>query len=86
MSRIDYSAFALEGFKITLFCLGIIGLLKLFGAANESLLIPLIWQSCLHLLGDYHNVVALDRIILTCIGGLIVITVTLMLYWIKPSI
>ncbi len=39
-----------------------------------------------HLLGDYHNVVALDRIILTCIGGLIVITVTLMLYWIKVEV
>ncbi len=39
-----------------------------------------------HLLGDYHNVFALDRIILTCIGGMIVITVTLMLYWIKPEV
>lgn len=39
MNQINYSAFAFEAFKITLFCLAITGLFKLFGASNTALLI-----------------------------------------------
>lgn len=39
MNPVNYQAFAFESFKITLFCLIITGLFKIFGVSNESLLV-----------------------------------------------
>ena len=39
MSDTDYSAFALEACKITLFCIVVTGIFKLLGASNNTLLI-----------------------------------------------
>jgi hypothetical protein len=39
MNPINYYAFAFEAFKITLFCLAITGIFKLFGVSNEALLV-----------------------------------------------
>ena len=58
-------------FLFLIFCLG-------FSYTARTLFIELFVLGFTHLLGSYHNVIALDRVILTLIGGAIVIIVTLL--------
>lgn len=58
-----------------------------FSYVGRTLFIELFVLGFTHLLGDYQNAIAMDRVILTLIGGTIVILVTLIAYflsgWIK---
>lgn len=59
---------------IFLFCIFFFG----FSYIARTLFIELFVLSFTHLLGNYHNVIAYDRILLTFIGGLTVILITLL--------
>ncbi|TNF66731.1 MAG: FUSC family protein [Gammaproteobacteria bacterium] len=54
-----------------------------FSYIARTLCIELFVLSFTHLLGQYHNTLALDRIILTLIGGLLVIIATLISYYLQ---
>lgn len=53
-----------------------------FSYTGRTLFIELFVLGFTHLLGNYHNVLAYDRVILTLIGGVIVIVSTSMIYFI----
>lgn len=53
-----------------------------FSYTGRTLFIELFVLGFTHLLGNYQNVLAYDRVILTLIGGAIVIIATLMIYFI----
>lgn len=53
-----------------------------FSYTGRTLFIELFVLGFTHLLGNYHNVLAYDRVILTLIGGVIVIASTSMIYFI----
>lgn len=52
----------------------------------RTLFIELFVLGFTHLLGNYQNIIAIDRITMTCIGGFIVILSTLMCYLIKRKV
>lgn len=52
-----------------------------FSYAGRTLFIELFVLGFTHLLGDYQNAVALDRVILTLIGGTVVIAITPISYF-----
>ncbi len=54
-----------------------------FSYTGRTLFIELFVLGFTHLLGSYHNVLAYDRVILTLIGGVIVIVATSMIYFIN---
>lgn len=57
-----------------------------FSYIGRTLFIELFVLGFTHLLGDYQNVIALDRVILTLIGGAIVIFVTFITYFLNKSL
>jgi hypothetical protein len=57
-----------------------------FSYTGRVLFIELFVLGFTHLLGDYKNAIALDRAILTLLGGLIVIIMTLMIYFFEKRI
>jgi hypothetical protein len=52
-----------------------------FSYVGRVFFIELFVLSFVHLFGDYHNAIVLDRVMLTLIGGMIVIFSTLMIYF-----
>jgi uncharacterized membrane protein YccC len=69
------------------FCLltGLLFAIFAFGYSyvSRTLFIEMFVLSFTHLLGGYHNFIAVDRVILTLIGGLIVIASTLFIFKFK---
>jgi len=69
---INFTALVL--FLFLIFALG-------FSYVGRTLFIEMFVLGFTHLLGSYHNVIALDRVILTTIGGILVIATTLMCHY-----